>query len=232
MRIAICDDEKAIREMLQAYLSEYFTERNLSARLGLFGTGGEFVKHSDDYDLVFMDYALPDGNGLDFVKRIRRENDRITIVFATSYADHMQDSFEVNTFRYLVKPFEKKDVFRAMDAFVHVYQKDRKIIIVGLNKETFVDADAVICIEAQKKYTRVCTTQGSFTSYKSISAYEAEINHTHFFRTHRSYIINMKYISEIEKKTVLLSNGERISVSPRIYDAFLQSYMGYLKYKR
>ena len=232
MKIAICDDEKVIREMLQGYVSEYFTAHNRSAELGLFGTGEEFVKRSADYDLVFMDYALPDGNGLDFVKRVRAENDRIFIVFSTSYGEHVFESFSLNTFRYLLKPIEKDDVFEALDNFTRIYQKDFKIIIEGLNKEIFVDADAVICIEAQKKYTRVCTTHGSFTSYKSISAYEAEINHTHFFRTHRSYIINMKYISEIEKKTVLLSNGERISVSPRIYDAFLQSYMGYLKYKR
>lgn len=231
MRIAVCDDEQTIRETLETYLNEYFESRRMSSEVDLYASGGEFVKNNARYDLVFMDYELPDGNGIDFVKQIRQENDRIFIVFSTSYGEHVFESFSLNTFRYLLKPLGRDAVFETMDAFVKLYQTNRKIIINGLNKETFVDADAVMYIEAQKKYTLVRTTQGSYTSYKSISRYEAEINHTHFFRTHRSYIVNMKYISEIEKKTIVLSNGERIVISPRVYDAFLQSYMGYLKYK-
>ena len=231
MKIAICDDEKTIRETLKAYLDEYFDSRNLSSDVDLFAFGEDFVKKNANYDLVFMDYRLEDGNGLDFAKRIREENDRIVIVFSTSYGEHVFESFTLNTFRYLLKPLEKDAVFETMDAFVKLYQTNRKIIIIGLDKETYIDADAVLCIEAQKKYAKVHTTQGCYTSYKSISRYEAEINHTHFFRVQRSFIVNMKYVSEIEKKTITLSNGETIGISPKVYDAFLQSYMGYLKYK-
>ena len=231
MKIAICDDEKTVCEEIRKYLNEFFITRNMMCVCDLFTTGEQVYRQNADYDLIFMDYLLPDGNGIDFVKKIRRENDRVFIIFSTAYPEHVFESFSVNTFRFLVKPLEKAAVFEAMDAFISAYQTNRKIIINTLNKEIFVDADTVIYIQADKKYTLVRTLDKSYTSFKSISRYEVEINNPQFFRTHRSFIVNMKYITEIEQKKLRLSNGEIVVVSPGVYDAFLKSYMGFLKYK-
>lgn len=231
MKIAICDDEQVIREEIHAMLSEYFLANNMTCAIDQFPTGGSFVKVNGDYDLVFMDYQLTDGNGIDFARQVRAENSRIFIIFSTSYQEHVFESFSLDTFRYLVKPISKQSVFDALDAFVRIYQTDRKIIINTLDRDYYVDADEVMYIEADRKYTTVRTTAGYHKSYRGISKYEAEINNSHFFRTHRSYIVNMKYISVIEKKTISLTNGEKIVVSPKNYDAFIACYMSYLKYK-
>lgn len=231
MRIAICDDEKTVCEEIKQYLNEFFIARNMMFVCDLFTTGEQVCSQNAAYDLIFMDYLLPDGNGIDFVKQIRRENERVFIIFSTAYPEHVFESFSLNTFRFLVKPIEKAAVFEAMDAFVSAYQTNRKIIINTLNKEIIVDADMVMYIEADKKYTLVRTVDKSYTSFKSISRYEAEINNPQYFRTHRSFIVNMKYIAEIEKKKLRLTNGEIVIVSPGVYDAFLQNYMSFLKYK-
>ena len=231
MRIAICDDEQVIREEISAMLDEYFISHNMTCSVDQFATGESFVKVHNEYDLVFMDYQLTDGNGIDFAKRVRAENESIFIVFSTSFQEHVFESFTLNTFRYLVKPISKTSVFDAMDAFVKIYQTNRKIIINTLENDRYVDADEVMYIEADKKYATVRTTAGAYRSYRGISKYEAEINNPHFFRTHRSYIVNMKYVSQIEKKTITLTNGEKIVISPKNYDSFIKSYMSYLKYK-
>lgn len=231
MKIAICDDEQVIREEINSMLNEFFLTHNMTCTVDQFPTGESFVKVNSDYDLVFMDYQLTDGNGIDFAKQVREENNKIFIIFSTSYQEHVFESFTLDTFRYLVKPISKQSVFDALTAFVRLYQTDRKIIINTLDKDYYVDADEVMYIEADKKYTTVRTTAGYHKSYRGISKYEAEINNSHFYRTHRSYIVNMKYISVIEKKTISLTNGEKIVISPKNYDEFIKSYMGYLKYK-
>ena len=231
MKIAICDDEQVIREEINAMLSEFFLSHNMTCAVDQFPTGESFVRVNGDYDLVFMDYQLTDGNGIDFAKRVREENSKIFIIFSTSYQEHVFESFTLDTFRYLVKPISKESVFSALEAFVQLYQTDRKIIISTPDKDYFVDADEVMYLEADKKYTTVRTTSGYHKSYWGISKYEAEINNSHFYRTHRSYIVNMKYISVIEKKTISLTNGEKIVISPKNYDEFIKSYMSYLKYK-
>lgn len=231
MKIAICDDERVIREEISGMLDEYFLTANMTCEVSSFETGESFAAVNGDYDLVFMDYQLPDGNGIDFARRVRQENESIFIIFCTSFQEHVFESFSLNTFRYLLKPVSKEAVFSAMDAFVKLYQTNRKIMICGLDKTTYIDADAVVYIEAEKKYALVRTTAGLQRSFRSISTYEAEINNSHFYRTHRSYIVNMKYVSEIEKKTITLTIGEKIVISPKKYDAFIRSYMNYLKYR-
>ncbi len=231
MKIAICDDEQVIRDEIAGFLQEYFDANNLSFEVDLFSDGESFVQKNRNYDLVFMDYQLPDGNGIDFAKRVRQENADIFIIFSTSFQEHVFESFTLNTFRYLLKPISKESVFGAMDAFVKVYQTNRKIIINLLAKDRFVDADEVMYIEADKKYAIVRTTGNTYRSFRSISKYEAEIDNPHFFRTHRSYIVNMKYVSECERKMITLTNGEKILIGPKNYDAFIRSYMNYLKYK-
>ena len=111
MRIAICDDEQVIREEINAMLDEFFAANNMTCAVDQFPTGESFVKVNGDYDLVFMDYQLTDGNGIEFAKRVREENAKIFIIFSTSFQEHVFESFTLDTFRYLVKPISKESVF-------------------------------------------------------------------------------------------------------------------------
>lgn len=67
-------------------------------------------------------------------------------------------------------------------------------------------------------------------STKAISEFQSEINSFSFFRTHRCYFVNMKYIIEIEKNVITLTNGERVEISRRNVSNFNKCYMNYLKY--
>ena len=153
------------------------------------------------------------------------------VVFFTNYAEYAIDSIKLDTFRYLLKPVSDEDFAEALDTFVNLYQHTRKIIVPTKDRMYYLEADEVIYIEADKKYTVVRTTTGQYRSSKSISQFFLQINNSHFFQTHRSYILNMKYISSIDKRTINLTNGEKVLCSSQKYDEFLKSYMSYLKYE-
>ena len=231
MRIAIVDDERQIREETHCLIADYFMKKNISCEICDFETGESFVAVNDKFDLVFMDYLLPDGNGIDFIRRIRQVNANLLVVFLTVYTEHAIESIRLDTFRYLVKPVPEELFIEALDSFVRLYQYTKKIIVPTNGKTYYIDADDVMYIESDKKYTVVRTLSGQYRSTKGISDFNAEINNAHFFRTHRSYILNMKYVSSIEKKTIVLTNGEKVICSAQNYDEFLKNYMSYLKYE-
>ncbi len=231
MRIAICDDEQRIREEFHRRVSDYFVQNHIVCEICDFETGGSFAAVNNQFDLVFMDYLLEDGNGIDFVAQIREHNQNLLVVFLTVYAEHAIESIPLDPFRYLVKPVSDELLTEALDSFVKLYRYNRKIIVPTAGKTYYVNADDVMYIEADKKYTSVRTVSGEYRCTKSISEFQAEINNAHFFKTHRSYILNMKYVSSIEKKTVVLSNGEKVICSATNYDEFLKNYMSYLKYE-
>lgn len=230
MRIAICDDEKVIREELQGMMTEFFLNNNMTCTIDTFETFEKFFLVQSEYDMVLLDYNIPGENGIDFAKRLRMINKKIFIIFQTSFPEHVFESFSLDTFRYLLKPIDKALLFEALEDFVRLYHSNRKIIIQTPEKTSYIDSDEVIMIEANLRYTTVYTTSGEKKSYKSISQYEAEINNPQFFRIHRAYIVNVRYVSEIEKKDLRLTNGDVISISPKKYDVFLKNYMNYLKY--
>lgn len=231
MKIAICDDEPLVLTKLKKMTERFFLDNNMMCRVDTFETFSAFYKVQNQYDLVFLDYSIPPENGIDFAKKLRNVNKKIFIVFETSFREHVFESFMLDTFRYLLKPIKEEEVISTLEDFVRIYQTDRKIVIPTSQKTFFVDADEVMYIEADRKYSTVRTTTGFVKTNKGISHYEAEINNPHFFRTHRSYIVNMRYVSVIEKKTIILTNGEKIIVSSKTYDEFIRNYMSYLKYK-
>ena len=231
MRIAICDDEAIARTQLHKRISAYFLEKNMACSISEYSSGAAFVPFNSQFDLVFMDCRLEDGNGIDFIAKIREHNARLFVIFLTNYSEYAIDSIKLDTFRYLLKPVSDEDFAEALDTFVSIYQHTRKIIVPTKDRLFYLEADDVIYIEADKKYTVVRTTTGHYRSSKSISQFFREINNSHFFQTHRSYILNMKYISSIDKKTIILTNGEKVLCSSQKYDEFLKSYMSYLKYE-
>ena len=232
MRIAICDDEKEIREEIKSMSVQFMNNSNIACGIDTFEDFKSFYIKNKDYDLVFLDYSIPgDDDGIEFAKKLRQENKNIFIVFLTSFPEHVFESFSLNTFRYLVKPINESVLNETLSSFVTIYQTDRKIFVSFGDQNFCYDVDDVICIEAQRRYTEITTTAGKQRSNKGISAYEGEINNPHFFRTHRSFIVNMKYVSNFNHKDITLTNGDWVPISPKRYDAFEQSYFSYLKYK-
>lgn len=232
MRIAICDDEKELREELKNLSVKFMNSVNIACGIDTFEDFKSFYIKNHDYDLVFLDYSIPgDDDGIEFAKKLRQENKNIFIVFLTSFPEHVFESFSLNTFRYLVKPISENVLNEALSSFVTIYQTDRKIVVSFGDQNFCYDIDEVICIEAQRRYTEITTTSGKQRSNKGISAYEGEINNLHFFRPHRSFIVNMKYVSHFDRKEITLTNGDWVPISPKRYEAFEQSYFNYLKYK-
>ena len=230
MKIAICDDEKQIIDDYSKIINDYLYEKNIACSVDGFTDGNSFLLVSSEYDLVFLDYDLPDINGMDIARSIRENDGRIIIVFLTAYAEHVYESFHVDTFRYLIKPVSEDKIYEALDRFLDIYSHNRKIVVPTATAQISLEADEVIYIEAAKKRTKVKTTGNEFIANKAISVYQTEITNPHFFRTHRGYIFNMRYISTVEKNTITLTNGEIILLSSKCRDEFNKSYMNYLKY--
>lgn len=230
MRIAICEDEVYTIDIMKAYLSEFLNDKDMSFQINAFTTAAEFFSSTDDYDLIILDYNLPDSTGMEIAEKIRLTNKKSTIVFMTSYSEYVFDSFKVGTFRYLLKPVEKDDIFRMLEDFINTFEQYSKVEIPLTTGVVFVTLPEIMYIESNGRYTTVRCNSATYTSTKALSAFHAEINSFRFFRTHRTFLVNMKYIAEIDGHIITLTNGEKIEISRRNLTTFNKCYMNYLKY--
>ena len=230
MKIAICEDEVFTIDLIKSFIGEFIREKNMTCQLNAFTTAADFFNSSEDYDLILMDYNLPDSTGMEIAKKIRLTNRRTTIVFITAYSEYVFESFEVDTFRYLLKPIEKTSIFKMLEDFLNNFEQYSRIEIPLTAGTVFVALPEIMYIESNGRYTTVRCNSNSYVSTKALSAFDADINSFRFFRTHRTFLVNMKYIAEIDGHIITLTNGEKIEISRRNLATFNKCYMSFLKY--
>ncbi len=202
----IVEDEAPAREELKYFLKE-------ESKIELVG---EF-EHSIDalnyleknpVDLVFLDINMPDMNGFDLGKIITKMYPEIKIVFITAYKDYAVDAFEIKAFDYLLKPYSE-DRIRKLLKSVTVPPTSNKVSgrNSNLNKITLnidgnlhiISLNDIDFIEAFEKETYIFSKGKKYVSKIKISKWEKLLSEYNFYRCHRSYIINLDKIIEIEQ---------------------------------
>lgn len=230
INVAICEDELEIAKSISAMVSHQIDEFEFEYNVDIFITASDLKANSLKYDLIFLDCRLPDENGLEAAKQFRRNGCKATIIFVTAYEEYVYESFKVDTFRYLLKPIDEQELRSAVTSYILSIEKDKFINVPTKEKIHHLNLNEIIYIESCEKHSIVRVLDDSYESTKTISEFQAEIENPKFFRTHRRYLVNMKYILEIEKNIITLSNSEKIEISRRNLSNFNKCYMNYLKY--
>lgn len=230
MKIAICEDEKVIAEEIASHVKSYVNESGLEAVIDVFNSSEAFLRSATVYDLALLDIMFSGKSGIDAAREIRNRGLKTAVVFITSYNEYVYEGYEVGAFRFLLKPIDENALKHAITDFITAY-KEKSHIVIPVDKRIFnVDLEKVMYIEASEKHSIVRCLDETYQSTKSISDYQAEIQSLRFFRTHRRFLVNMKYITEINGNIITLSNGEKVEISRRNIANFNKCYMNFLKY--
>ena len=102
MRIAVCDDDKEIRDMLAEKIGKLYPE----ADLWLYRSGEELLSSDKEPDILLLDIQMPGKSGMETAKELRRKSRKAIIIFVTALDDFVFQAFDVGAFHYLVKPFD------------------------------------------------------------------------------------------------------------------------------
>lgn len=232
MRILICDDEPIITEQLKQYLQEYFTRKKYQMpELVIYFDGKSLLADTGRKDILFLDIEMPGPKGIE-IGRTLKETAPNTIIFViTSHMQYLDDAMRFHVYRYLSKPLEKKRLFANMDDAVKSYHTLTSTVIIE-NKDTrtqILESD-IIYIEAQLRTTLVHTVSGEYLTEKTIHSWIDTLNPGAFFQTHKSYIVNMKYVLKFDHEMIIFeSDLGKAYLSRRKYNQFKKAYFMYLE---
>ena len=174
MLAALCDDDKFITEKLKNLLLTYAKENRIIIEIYEFQSGERLLNSEIDYDIIVLDYQLGNTDGLTVAKELRKRNVLSCIIFLTSYPHFMIDAFEVNTFRFLLKPIDKSKLFKAIDDYVKIIDANYPITIIQNKELKKINSNEICFIEADGKYSNIhlsdkimhCS-KNSFRGYKA-----------------------------------------------------------------
>ena len=232
LNVAICDDEKYMCAIIKKSLDDYAKQRCIDLRYDEFHSGREFLCSREKYDLLILDYEFRNENktnGLEVARRIRVKDQDLAIIFLTSHPKVVFSSFEVDTFRFLVKPLENTQLTKALDDYLKTIDTDKKLVIRIDGVTIGINTKHIVFIEGNGKYCIIHTEKKQYECHETMGDIEKRLPAEFFFRCHRSFIVNMDYVGSYDNQSVILQNGTTVFVSRQKNKAFHSAYLDYTR---
>jgi two-component system LytT family response regulator len=244
IRAIIVDDEKDARDSLNLMIDRFYnTEVEIVDSVS---SVREAVNSINSFkpDLVFLDIEMPKENGIQLFEYFK-ENYEFEVVFITAFQKYALTAFRYAALDYLLKPVDYRQLgetikrFRnrsfsntkiRMDAYFSnlnsALEINKKILFPSNNGYNIVKINNIMYCQAEINYSTAYTTDNkSYTISNSLKYLEEMLPESIFFRTHKSYLVNLNYIKSFDKKkgVVILENNKAIDVATRRVDEFLKA---------
>ena len=234
MKCLAIDDEPLALKQLETYISEIpFLEL---AGAGQSAAEAEVMMKADSIDVIFIDINMPDINGLEFVQSLATPP---MVVFTTAYSEYAVDGYKVDAVDYLLKPFGLEEFKRAANkvkqrydlqnmAAVSVVDQDDAMFLKTEHRIVRINISDIRYIEGMSEYLKIHLEdkQKPLIVLLSMKKIEEHLPSS-FMRIHRSYIINLKKIQEVNKNRVIMDADTYLPIG----DLYRESFMGYLESK-
>lgn len=252
VRIGICDDEKEIREELKAKirarLGEQSVGRNADQVFGCYRTveiisyetGEALLADENVPDILFLDIQMPGKNGMETAGELRRKKKGMLLIFITALEEYVFQAFDVGAFHYLVKPFLDEKFYEVLDKAVTEYEENRQadqknadresryIVVKTRGSRTKVILDTILYAEVFNRKIVLYTTEDEVEYYGKMAELQKRLGED-FYRTHRGYLVNLKYVKKYDASSVILENGVQVIMSKQQFPSFVKAYLRYNK---
>jgi two-component system LytT family response regulator len=235
MRILICDDDVEITQRLKKILHCFFQKNSLKIpEIVIYNSGDDLLNDSEMKDIVFLDIKMSGVSGIYVGNELKKENKNIIIFIVTSYVEYLDDAMRFHVFRYLSKPLDKQRIFRNMkDALALYNTTTAKIPIETKNGIYVVPATDIVFVEARMRKVTVHTIKRDYESIHNINYWSEKLNIPCFFSSHRSFLVNLDYVSDFDHSLIhLCDNRFEAYLTRRKYTQFKDAYLLYLESTR
>lgn len=231
--IAVCDDEIMECSKTATRIRGILDEMKVPCMIRQFYSGRELLRSSETFDIIFLDIIMDGLDGMRTARLVREKAYDKLLVFISASRDFVFDAYDVEAFQYLLKPIEDKKLKKVLQKAVRkTEERSQAFIIVNRDrqkKKLFLDD--IYYFEIRGRMIDVHGTGGIFSYYGQIGLLERELQGKGFFRCHKSYLVNLKYVDVYNRQELALDHGERIAIAKRRYEAFCVEILKYMREK-
>lgn len=236
MRAIIIDDEARARDDLAQIVTRYCPRITVIAQAENVKTGISAISKFKP-DLLFLDVQMPDGTGFDLLKRVDALH--LKVIFTTGFEEFAIKAFRFSALDYILKPIDPAELVSAVEKAFNAAHKDnlsmkcyafmantaatgsqsKKMVVKTAASYNIVEVSDIVRCEADGNYTNVYFNNGTrLLDSKTLKEYEELLREHGFFRIHKSHLINLAYISNLEKAkngNVGMKDDSTLPVAPQ-----------------
>lgn len=230
MNIAVCDDEKIIREQIQNLIGK----QKVDFHVETYDTGDALLAAGKHFDVVFLDIQMEGRNGIETARTLRKREEDFVLIFITGVKEYVFEAFDVAAFHYLLKPIQEEKFTEVFERAVKEVEKhkeagqEQQLFIKTKNTNWTLNRKDILYVENRGRKVEIHTTGKNIEIYAVMSELEKQLG-SGFYRCHRGYLVNMAHITEYDSDSISMNNGERIYLAKERYSGFVKEYMRYLR---
>lgn len=238
MRILLCDDDPAVLQQMERLLRKLFQQIGAKPpEIALYTDGEKLIQSRDTGEIAFLDVEMPGLSGIYTGERLKKANPRIKIFILTSYMDYLDEAMKFHVFRYLSKPVDEKRLFRNMKEALYQIEMETEPVPIETKDGIIVrQAEEIVYIETDRRKTNIITVDQVYETVHPMRDWDALLQIGCFFQTHRSFIVNMRYVTAFTKDIVTLADpgGQTYTayLTKRNYSSFKNAFFLYLESTR
>lgn len=231
MRIAICDDNKAMINSVknallqckdyvsQIIIDEYYSGESL---LNYYNRGGK-------YDLVFLDIQMEEINGINTAFKLKKLQKDVILIFLTGHTIYVKEAFTVQAFQYLTKPVKQEEIIKEFKRAVEYYKVNHtKYKIEDKHSTVYVEISNIIYMEVRNHNITIYTDKGEYIVKGKLKDEENKLSKYDFIRCHQGYLVNMQWIHAINEDSIQLKNGYSVPISRRMRKTVINMFSNYI----
>ena len=225
LNVLICDDDKLYTQEVFNNVKNILNEKQIVSNIKSFTNSALVFSGDCFYDLAFLDVEMQPLSGIETARKLKAVNKNIIIFFITSYEKYLDEAMDINAFRFIKKPLDVKrlrsGVEKALslidDTQVSFYLKENNSVVT-------ISSNDIIYIEIVGRTTEVVLENKKYISTNRLDFWESKLIASFFYRVHKSFIINMKYITNYKRDVVTLAQKYTIPVSYRKQAEFRNAF--------
>lgn len=226
MNILIYDDNQDDIKKLSTLLKDFSKMYDIPFYIQICPSKDFLFKQIDIFDFLFLDIELDNENGIEIGMKLNNLNHQCHIIITSSYKKYIIQGYRIHADRYFLKPLIPDEFHKEMkDEISWYYKKFDGIAIPQISNKKILFSD-ILYIDIYDRKSRIHFTNGRIQkcSYK-MKEWEQQLKSELFYRTHKSYIVNLTYVNGSSSRDVFLINGEAIPISRNYIHDFQKKYI-------
>lgn len=234
--IAICDDDEFFCLHEKQLIAKYMEQFQYDYRISVFRTGIELLesqREEVEYNIIFLDIKMKELDGIETAVQLRNMNQTAYLVFVTAFISYALEGYKLNAIRYLLKNDKNLEnaINECLDAIISsIVQRNQKHRFEFREGTKEIFLEQIMFIESNL-HKLLFNMDGSerlqYTMYEKLDCIEDIFKERGFCRIHKSYLVNLKYVSRIKRYQLELTNGRLLNIARARYMDVKKEYTFY-----
>ena len=228
LRLAIVDDNPNDSAALRVLVADYLTRNNHAHVIQEFNAPLDFIRSTENHDIVFMDIRMDKLDGLEVARIMRKINTDSVLVFVTAMAQLAIKGYEVDALYYIVKPV---NYFAFSQRMMRAISRigNREAAYLAINQKGGVrklDIRGIYYVESLNHNLTFHTREGDYTVFGSLKDVEQRLSAHHFVRCNKGYLVSLRHVDRIEDGCAVVQ-GKPLLISRNRRNSFLEALANY-----